>query len=389
MKVAFLGAEGVPYPAAFAKITEEIGARLADRGNEVLVYGRRRYVAHNDAYRGMQRRAVTSFNTKHFDTLSFSSLSMLHLLGSGWADVAHIHGIGPGPLAAGPRLRGIKTVVHVHALDWNREKWGKVAKLCLRAGERASVSLPDATVTVSRGLKQYLEQKYEKPVFYVPQGLDEPIYAEAQEILAIGLRPRDYLLFMGRLVPEKGVHHLLDAYKSLANQWTDKARPLPPLVIAGSPAHSAEYAESLRRTAPSNVRFLGHVDGRLKLELFSNAAVYLQPSLLEGLSLTLLEALSYGNAVLVSDIPENLEVMSDLESSDAMTFRTGDVGDLSLKLEELLRDEEHTRQIGERAGAKVRAMYSWDHATDEMEHVYESILAPGRALKAERSVLHG
>src|SRR3990170_4703268 len=105
MRIAFLGSEGVPYPNAFAKITEEIGARLVERGHEVLVYGRRRYVPEITPYRGMLRVAVPSWNSKHFDTITFSLLSTLHLMRSGWADVAHYHGIGPSILAALPRLR--------------------------------------------------------------------------------------------------------------------------------------------------------------------------------------------------------------------------------------------------------------------------------------------
>lgn len=369
MRIAFLGSEGVPYPNAFAKITEEIGQRLVGRGHEVLVFGRRHFVPDSTPYHGMLRVPLPSWNSKHLDTLSFTFLSVIHLLCSGWADVAHIHGIGPSILARLPSLRRTKSVVHFHALDWRRAKWGPLARRYLQLSEAAAVRLPDATVVVSQELKSYIKQRYGRSVYYVPQGVDKPNRRPPAEILTLGLKPQQYVLFLGRLVPEKGLHHLIEAYRRLAARG---GLGLPPLVVAGGAAHTDEYARWLKETAPADVRFLGHVTGRLKDELFSHASVFVQPSELEGLSLGLLEAMSYGNAVLASDIPENVEAARDA----AIYFQTRDVDHLASQLEGLLRRPQRAQELGDRAAAYVGSHYSWDLVSSEMEDVYRSVLRP-------------
>jgi len=368
MRIAILGSEGVPYPNAFAKISEEIGCRLVERGHEVLVYGRRRFVPDATPYRGMMRVPIPSWNSKHLDTITFTFLSTLHLLRSGWADIAHYHGIGPSLLAVLPPLRGMKSVVHVHALDWQRAKWGLFARRYLRLSEATAVRVPQATVAVSLGLKAYLEGRYGRTVYYVPQGLDRPVRRQPKVLGTLSLRPGRYLLYMGRLVPEKGLHYLLEAYRRLAN---GSAGPEPPpLVVAGGAAHSDDYVRRVQDSAPPGVHFLGHVEGRLKEELLSQAYLYIQPSEMEGLSLALLEAMSYGNAVLVSDIPENLEAVAE----HGVTFRSRDVDDLAERLATLLRDPAGVRLLGQHAREHVLSRYSWDRVAEEMEAVYHHVL---------------
>ena len=378
MRIAFLGSEGVPYPNAFAKITEEVGSRLVERGHEVLVYGRRRCAPEDTRYRGMMRVPLSSWNSKHLDTITFSFLSTLHLLRSGWADIAHYHGIGPSVLAGLPALRGMKSVVHIHGLDWQRAKWGRLARRCLRFSEATAVRSPHAAVAVSEGLKAYLEDRYRRTVYYVPQGVDRPHQRRPELIDSLGLQPRRYIFFMGRLVPEKGLHYLLEAYRRLADR---RAGPgLPPLVVAGGGAHSDEYVRRVQDSAPAGVRFLGHVEGQLKEELLSHAYLYVQPSEMEGLSLALLEAMSYGNAVLVSDIPENMEAVGE----HGVSFRSRDIDDLTGKLVELLRDPTGVRAIGERAREHVLSRYSWDLVAEQLEAVYQRVLTPtGRAAVVE------
>ena len=383
MRIAFLGSEGIPYPNAFAKITEEIGARLVERGHDVVVFGRRHLVPESSPYRGMLRVPVRSWNSKHLDTLSSTFLSSLKLLSSGWADIAHFHGIGPAVLAGLPKLRGTRSVVHFHAQDWRRAKWGRLARKYLQMSEVAAIRLPDATVVVSNELREYVERRYGRSVYYVPQGVDQPNRQAPSEILALGLKPQEYLLFMGRLVPEKGLHHLMEAYRRLSMQ--NGGRILP-LVVAGGAAHTDEYVRSLRKTAPPEVSFLGHVTGRSKDELLSHAYAFVQPSELEGLSLGLLEAMSYGNAVLASDIPENVEAAG----SAAAYFRSRDVDDLVRRIGEFLDQPERVHELRERAAARAASRHSWDVVTSEMENVYESVLRSaesGRIRKRDGAAL--
>jgi glycosyltransferase involved in cell wall biosynthesis len=367
VRIAYLGSEGVPYPGAFAKITEEIGARLVDRGHEILVYGRRRLVPEATPYRGIARVPLPSWNSKHLDTITFSALSTLDLLRSGWADVAHFHGIGPAVLAPLPALRRTKSVVHVHALDWKRSKWGLGARLCLQLGEAAAVRFPTATVVVSRELQSYFEARHGSNVHYVPQGVDPPAPADPEMLGALGLEPRRYLLYMGRLVPEKGLHYLLEAFGRLSAAGETSL----PLVVAGGGSHTDAYVRRIRSTASPRVMFLGHVDGRLKRELLSHAQLYVQPSEIEGLSLALLEAMSYGNAALVSDIPENLEAAGRYATS----FQSGSADDLTEKLAAMLGSPDELRALGERARRYVLSTYSWDRVADEMEALYRRVLS--------------
>lgn len=363
MRIAFVGAEGVPYPNAFAKITEEIGTRLVTNGHSVLVFCRRRFVNDWTDYRGMKRVVLDSWNTKHLDTITFSTLATLLLLLRRYSvDLVHFHGIGPSTLSLLPRPLGMKSVVHVHGLDWQRAKWGRLAKTYLRLGEYSSIYFPNATVVVSRLLKEYFERKFGRPTTFIPQGVDVYSKAPPDEILKLGICPYRYILFMGRLVPEKGCHSLIKAYEQL--------HPNLQLIIAGAPAHTDDYARELIKCESPNVYFLGHVSGRLKQELLSYPYLYVQPSEMEGLSLALLEAMSYGNCVLVSDIPENLEAIGE----SGVTFKNKDCCDLAAKIDYLEKDPALVHEYRQKAEACVRATYNWDRVASRFEQLYSAVL---------------
>jgi glycosyltransferase involved in cell wall biosynthesis len=311
----------------------------------------------------MQRIVLPSVNTKHLDTISFALLSVVDLLARRDVDIAHIHGIGPSVVAFIPRLKGIKSVVQVHGLDWQRAKWGWLAKAYLRASEYSSVYFPDATVVVYRTLRNYFNDRLGRSLCYIPQGVDAVEPREPDQIQKYGLDGGDYILFMARLVPEKGCHYLVQAYRGLQ---TDKK-----LVIAGGTAHSSSYAETLRRLARDDKRvvLVGHVTGTLKQELLSNAYIFVQPSEMEGLSLGLLEAMRYGNCVLVSDIPENLEAMA----GHGYSFRSKNYKDLKRRLESLLSNPQLVAEKKKTAPRYVESAHSWDFVADEYEKLYLSL----------------
>ena len=370
MRIAFLGAHGVPFHGAFDKVTEEIGSRLVERGHEVTVYGRRRCVPHSDPYRGLKRVPLPSWDTKHLDTISSTFLSALHLITNGGADIAHIHGAGPALCALLPRLRGIKTVVRVPSLDSQRAKWGRAARLFLRFSEYAAVHWSDATIVVSPTVKDYLETRYGRSVHYVPNGVDIASPGPPQQLPEIGLESGKYLLFMGRLVPEKGCHYLIEAVSRL--------KPTMPLVMAGGDSHSERYVRDLKEKANSQVRFLGYVTGQLKEELLANAYLYIQPSDLEGMSLSLLEAMAYGRCILMSDIPENMLVTQDC----AVTFRAGDTDHLTQQLANLLQQPQLVADMGKNAKQHAASHYSWDTVAAEVEVIYSRLIQqPDQAIE--------
>jgi glycosyltransferase involved in cell wall biosynthesis len=360
MKIAMIGLKGVPFPAGIENFTEQIGWRLVERGHEVTVYVRP-YVEVGDEYRGMRIRRLPSVDTKHLDAISHTALAALHLLTTD-VDIAHFHALGPSTLSFVPRLRGIKTIAHVHGLDWERAKWGRFARTCLKAGEYAAVRFPNRCLSISESLRAHLSEKYGRSVEYVPTGVDDYEPRPAREIARWGLESDGYILFLGRLVPEKGCHYLIEAHRKLD--------PDKKLVIAGPPSHSEEYARELRAMAGDAVVFTGAVYGDALHELFSNAYLYVLPSDLEGLPHSLLQAMSFGTCVLASDIEANREAMRGC----GLEFRRGDVDDLREKMAHALENEDFVRAQAGASKQVVRDHYGWEAVVDRLEEIYRDCL---------------
>jgi glycosyltransferase involved in cell wall biosynthesis len=361
-----IGQKGIPATyGGIERHVEELASRLVERGHEVSVYCRSYYTHTRGPHLGIQLTTLPSLHTKHLDAASHCLLSTLHALGKGF-DIVHFHALGPAALAFLPRITGAHTVATVHGLDWQREKWGPAARAVLKLCERAASRLPQRTIVVSETLVEYFTRRYGHPVVYIPNGTSPSPLRPPHLLREHGLQGDDYLLFVGRLVPEKGCHHLLDAFEMVADE-TDKV-----LVLAGSSSFSEEYAAGLKRRASDRIRFLDWVHGLLLEELWSNAYFVVQPSTLEGLSIALLEALSYGRCVLVSDIPENMEVVGDA----GVPFRVGNVEDMARKMRELLTDPEEVRAVGEKARQRAADHFAWDLVAERTEEVYRSLLAP-------------
>lgn len=352
-----LGLKGIPFPAGIENFTEEVGWRLVERGHQVTVYVRP-YVDVRDVHRGVRIRHLPSLHTKHLDALSHTFLASLDVLFAD-VDIVHYHALGPSVFSLLPRLRGMKTIAQVHGLDWQRAKWSSFASRCLEAAEYAAVYFPHRTIAISTTLKAYFEAKYHRPVDYLPTGVKDYENREPREIRKWGLDKENYILFLSRLVPEKGCHYLIEAYERLA--------PAKRLVIAGPCAAGEDaYCATLRRPDNRNVIFTGAATGELLEELFSNAYVYVLPSEVEGLSHALLQGLSFGRCVLASDIEPNREALGEC----GMTFKSRDVSDLQQKLQYLLDHPDFVHACGTAAKARVRAHYSWDTVVDRLEAIY-------------------
>jgi glycosyltransferase involved in cell wall biosynthesis len=375
MRIGMLGLKGIPYPAGIENFTEEVGWRLVERGHQVTVYVRP-YVDVRDVHRGVRIRHLPSLQTKHLDALSHTFLATLDVLFADM-DVVHYHALGPSVFSLLPRLRGLKTIAQVHGLDWQRAKWSFFASRCLQAAEYSAMYFPHRTIAISATLKGYLEAKYKRPVDYLPTGVKEYDHREPNEIRKWGLEKENYILFLSRLVPEKGCHYLIEAYERLA--------PNKRLVIAGpyseSDAYCASLKRSLKRSSTPNIIFTGTATGHVLEELFSNAYVYVLPSEVEGLSHALLQGLSHGRCVLASDIEPNVEALGDC----GLTFRSRDVSDLHDKLQHLLDDPGYVQERSAGARERVRQHYSWDHVVDRLEAIYADccgVRAAGAALPA-------
>jgi glycosyltransferase involved in cell wall biosynthesis len=362
LKIAMIGQKGIPaLYGGIERHVEEISRRLVARGHEVTVYCRLHYTPAGGRYHGVHLIRLPSVNTKHLDTASHVALSSLDLLFRDY-DVAHFHALGPSVFAWLPRLRGVPAVVTVHGLDWQREKWGRLASWVLKRCEYPAVHFPNRTIVVSKTLKKYFAQHHGHETTAIPNGTVLPEPRPANKILRHGLVAGRYVLFVGRLVPEKGVHFLCEAFSRVKTDLT--------LALVGGSAGSDDYVAQLRRYEGPRVKLLDYVYGEALEELWSNAYCVVQPSTLEGLSLSLLEALSYGRCVLISDIPENLEVTEDC----ALTFKNRDVDDLTAKLQLLVDDPALVRHYEQKARSHIVEHYSWDRVVDATEATYEGLL---------------
>ena len=366
MKIGMIGTKGIPATwGGIERHVEEISTRLVEMGHDVTVYCRPYYTTTSKAdYRGVRLKKLPTIPSKNLDAVVHTFLATLHAMNEDY-DIVHYHAIGPATMAILARMAGKNTVVTVHGLDWQREKWAKPAKLYLKFGEYASIWFPYRTITVSKFLKDYLEAKYERPVTYIPSAVTDPVVLPPNKIKAYGIGERDYILFVARLVPEKGCEYLIEAYERL--------NPPQKLIIAGGSSHSDEYVAKLKAHASDKIVFTGYVYGHELHELYSNAYCYVQPSTIEGLPVTLLEAIAYGNCVIASDIPANLEVVGDA----GIMFKSENVDALCESLKTVIGNPELAKDLGKRAKARGVAEYNYDSVTEKTEQVYKEILSKG------------
>jgi len=364
MRIAYIAVKGIPIGGGIEKLTEEIGSRLVKKGHEVIVYCSRDYGTENGIYKGMELRTVPSINTKSLHKLSICFHATRDVLKKHEVDIVHVHAVGPSLFSIFPRFKAIPTVVQTHGIEWQRDKWGFAGKAFLKFSDLTAVYFPNKTTSVSKVQKQYYENKFKREIVYIPTGVNDVEILKASEILKLGLEPNRYILFAARLVAEKGPHFLIDAFLRIDTDMK--------LVVAGDAAHAEEFKSMLREKAGDDDRiiFPGFVTGRLLEELFSNAYIFCLPSTLEGLPIALLEAMSYGNCCVASDIPENLEAVEDY----GYTFRNRDTENLRNILQDLIDHPDKVEKKKEAAKTHVLQKYSWDGIADQMEALYLSVI---------------
>lgn len=373
MKIAMIGQKGIPaIYGGVERHVEELSLELTKRGHEVVVYTRPYYTsARRTSYRGIRLRSLRSWRTKHFDAISHTLIATLHALREGF-DVIHYHGVGPSLLSFIPRIFSPRTkvVATFHSLDREHQKWGLFARLSLRLGEWTSLHFPHQTIVVSRDLQKYCWKTYRRRTTYIPNGVSIEFTKPAKADMItrkFGLKKDGYVLTVSRLIPPKGLHYLIEAYRRLK---TDKK-----LVIVGDSVYTDAYVNSLRDLAKADPRilFTGFQKGQMLAELYSNAYVYVLPSEIEGMPLSLLEAAGFGRCAIASDIPANVEVLRSNGHEFGYLFRSKDSRDLAVKLSQLLRRPSLTRVLGRMAKQLVRTKFSWRSIAMDTERVYSTI----------------
>ena len=372
LRIAMFGHKRIPSREGGVEIVvEELCTRLVRDGHTVVCYNRAGHHvsgAEYDAkiknqYKGIKLKTVPTIEKKGLAAVSSSFFAAL-CCALGRYDVVHIHAEGPAFFAWLPKLFGKKVVVTIHGIDWQREKWknGFGSKF-IRQGERNAVKYADEIIVLSKGVQDYFQETYGRKTHFIPNGVNRPAIKIAKIITEkYGLTKDSYFLFLGRLVPEKGIRYLVEAFKQIK---TDKK-----LVIAGGSSDTDEFACKLKELSKSDSRiiFTGFVQGEILDELYSNAYVYTLPSDLEGMPLSLLEAMSYGNCCLVSDIPECTEVVEN----KAVIFKKSNVSELVRKLQENCDNSRKVRELKKVASNFILNKYNWDDVVKKTEIIYEN-----------------
>lgn len=375
MKIAFIGSKGIP--AKFGGIerhVEELSTKLAGLGHEVFVYCRKYYTNYDkQTYRGVNLIYLPSIRTKNLDAISHTFLATLDALRRDY-DVIHYHGVGPSTLSFIPRLlkRKAKIVATFHCQDKFHQKWGKIARTYLSFGEYAACKFPHQTITVSKTIKQYCKNAFNKEVEYIPNGVAISNVQGDEEIKKFGLEKGKYIMTCARLVRHKGIHYLIKAFNLLKSQnyKSAKVRDLK-LVIVGDSAYTDDYVQYLKKLASSNkdIIFTGLQFGKTLAQLFQNAYIYVHPSEAEGLPITVLEAMAYKKTVLVSNIPENIEAFA----GHGYMFVNKDINDLKYKIELLLQNPELVKKTGEKAHNYVLLNYNWNKIVGATLNLYNKL----------------
>lgn len=362
LKIAALGAKGIPHPGGIELVMEEIGSRLVQRGHKFDIFVREHYMADKPflMYKEIGLPRSFGFHSKYLDALSHSISAFPQIIKNKY-NIIYINSMGLSILSWLPLLLGKKVVVHTHGLDWKREKWGFLAKKLIRVSAWTAANLTHYTFCVCLQDKRFLENHYGKSCHYIPNGIPNAIYRGPNKIKRWGLKGGDYLLFMARLVPEKGAHFLLQAWRNIPNEVKQNKK----LVIAGDSNHRDKYYYDLMNFQNSqNIIFTGFVTGLLKEELLSNTLCFIQPSTIEGMSLSTLEAMGYGRMILTSDIQENLDMLS----GHGWTFQSQDVDDLSSKLKKILTlESDKIKNEGKKIHKFGVENYNWERVTDRVE----------------------
>ena len=374
MRIAFIGHKRIPSREGGIEIVvDELATRMAARGEQVIAFNRK---GHNVAgavfdnasnqnskpfmYRGVKVIPVTTIDAKGLAALTSSFFATVKAI-MARPDVIHYHAEGPCVPLRFAHWFGIRTVATIHGLDWRRAKWGKFASTYLKLGERTAATCADEVIVLSRNMQEYFRNTYGRDTRFIPNGITSKVIVPADRINAsCGLGKDGNFLFLGRIVPEKGAHYLIEAFRKV---HTDRK-----LVIAGGSSDSSDYQRHIQAMAESDPRIVltGFVQGEVLQELFSNAYAYVMPSDLEGMPMSLLEAMAYGNCCLTSDIPECTEVVED----KALTFPHGSVDDLAAMLQKMADDPAIVTRYKREAAGFITGKYSWDRVVDQTLALY-------------------
>ena len=371
LRIAMLGHKRIPSREGGVEIVvEELSTRMVELGHAVTCYNRAgHHVSGKEfdggvlkEYKGVKLKSVFTINRKGLAAMTSSFFGAI-CAAFGKYDVVHFHAEGPCAMLWLPKFFGKRCIATIHGIDWQRAKWGGFASRYIKFGEKVAVRYADEIIVLSEGVQKYFMDTYGRKTVFIPNGVNRPILHSPQRIKKeYGLDKDAYILFLGRLVPEKGIAYLIEAFKRVA---TDKK-----LIIAGGSSDTDAFMQELKKLAKGDDRivFTGFVQGQMLEELYSNAYVYTLPSDLEGMPLSLLEAMSYGNCCITSDIAECAEVVGE----KALLFKKSDVDDLKEKLQYACDHPDAVQRLKNGAADFICQKYNWDEVVEQTLKLYQS-----------------
>ena len=372
-RIAMIGHKFIPSRNGGVEVVvSNLAPHLAELGYDVTCYNRtdkehkklRKEGKLMREYRGVRLVWTPTIDRRGLAAVTSSIIATVMVSFSRF-DLVHYHCEGPCVLCWLPRLFGKKVVVTVHGLDHLREKWGGFASAYILQGEKAAVRHANSIIVLCEGNRAYFREKYGRKTVLIPNGVEPAENRPASEITKqFGLASREYILFVGRLDPGKGIHYLIQAFKMLR---TDKK-----LVIVGGTSDTNDYVQQLYAMAGDDpsIIFTGFQQGLVLEELYSNAYLYVLPSDHEGMPLTLLEAMNYGCCCVTSDIGECADVMDGC----GFTFPRGNVEELRKTLQDLCNHPEKVQEHREEAGKVISSKYTWQDITAQTDELYRKLL---------------
>ena len=371
ISIAMIGQKHIPSREGGVEIVvEELSTRMVKKGYHVIVYNRKskhamdkkQKITNITNYKGVELKYALTIDKKGLAAMTSSFFGSLQILFSK-ADVVHYH--AEGPCAMIPLIKFFskkKIVATIHGLDWQRAKWGSgFASNYIKFGEKMAAKYADEIIVLSNNVQEYFKNTYNRKTNFIPNGVNKPQILKPDIIKKkYKLKKEDYILFLGRIVPEKGIHYLIEAFNKID---TNKK-----LVIAGGASDTDSYYSELKEKAKANknIIFTGFVQGQELEELYSNAYIYCLPSDLEGMPLSLLEAMSYGLCCLTSDIKECSDVIAD----KGKTFLKSNVDDLTSKIQQLLADENLVKKYKKESQNYILEKYNWDDIVEKTLQLY-------------------
>jgi len=363
MKIAILGTRGIPACySAFEACVEELSPRLVNNGHKVTVYCRRYYQKPKlDLYKGVRLITLPTIKNKFLETFVHTLLSTLHAVFTN-IDIVQYFGVGNSIFTLIPRIFGKKTFINVDGLDWTRKKWPYLAKLFLRFSAFLATFLPTNFITDSKTIVDYYKRVFHKTPHYIPYGANISQSSENAKNLLVkfGLEKNKYILFAGRLIPENNIHHLISAFNKITTDLK--------LLIAGKGTYETDYIRSLKKNTAPNIVFTGFLTGEDYKDICCNAYLFVEPTEASGTHTAILDAMGYGNCILVNNIPTNLEVIGSAGFSYDGAKKDEDLKD---KMEWLINNPQIVDKYKSKSLEHAKKVYSWDRVTEQYESLYK------------------